>query len=228
MIAGEIDMGAMTSLTAADGHRLAAYIAEPKGTPKGGVVVIQEIFGVNGHIKAVADGYAADGYYAVAPALFDRVQANVDLGYSAEDVAAGREIRSKMVWDTVLKDCAVALALAAQAGRVGTVGYCYGGGVTWKMAVALPGLAASVGYYGGPWGELKDETPKAPCLLHFGAHDKMIPTSLADEMKARHPMITAHVYDADHGFNCDQRATYNAASAVIARRRTLAFFEALL
>lgn len=221
-------MGAMTSLTAADGHRLTAYIAEPKGAPKGGVVVIQEIFGVNGHIKAVTDGYAADGYYAVAPALFDRVQANVDLGYSAEDVAAGREIRGKMAWDTVMKDVAVAFALTSKAGRVGAVGYCYGGGVTWKMATALPGLAASVGYYGGPWGELKDETPKAPCLLHFGALDKMIPTSLAEEMKAKHPGITTHIYDADHGFNCDQRATYNATAAVIARRRTLAFFEALL
>ncbi|WP_341915103.1 dienelactone hydrolase family protein [Ferrovibrio terrae] len=221
-------MGAMTSLTAADGHRLAAYIAEPKGTPKGGVVVIQEIFGVNGHIKAVADGYAADGYYVVAPALFDRVQANVDLGYSADDVAAGREIRGKMVWDTVMQDVTVAFAAAARAGRVGTVGYCYGGGVTWKMATSLPGLAASVGYYGGPWSELKDETPKAPCLLHFGALDKMIPTSLADELKAKHPFITTHIYDADHGFNCDQRATYNATAAVTARRRTLAFFEALL
>ncbi|MCW0236628.1 MAG: dienelactone hydrolase family protein [Ferrovibrio sp.] len=221
-------MGAMTSLTAADGHRLAAYTAEPKGTPKGGVVVIQEIFGVNGHIRAVTDGYAADGYYAVAPALFDRVQANVDLGYSAEDVAAGRDIRGRMAWDTVMKDVTVAFALASGAGRVGTVGYCYGGGVTWKMATSLPGLAASVGYYGGPWGELKDEAPKAPCLLHFGALDKMIPTALADEMKALHPSITTHVYDADHGFNCDQRATYNAAAAVTARRRTLAFFEALL
>lgn len=221
-------MGAMTSLTAADGHRLAAYIAEPKGAPKGGVVVIQEIFGVNGHIKAVTDGFAADGYLAVAPALFDRVQPNVDLGYSPDDIAKGRDIRGKMVWDTVLQDCAVALALASRAGRVGTTGYCFGGGVTWKMATSLPGLAASVGYYGGPWGELKAEAPKAPCLLHFGALDKMIPTSLADEMKALHPSITTHVYDADHGFNCDQRTTYDATAAVIARRRTLAFFEALL
>lgn len=221
-------MGAMTSLTAADGHRFGAYIAEPKGTPKGGIVVIQEIFGVNSHIRAVSDGYAADGYYAVAPAIFDRIQASVDLGYSADDVAAGREIRGKMTWDGVLKDVTAAVAAAARAGRVGTVGYCYGGGVTWKMARAVPGLAASVGYYGGPWGELKDEAPKAPALLHFGALDKMIPLSLAEEMKAKHPAITTHVYDADHGFNCDQRATYNATAAVIARRRTLAFFEALL
>jgi carboxymethylenebutenolidase len=221
-------MGTATNLTAADGHRFSAYIAEPKGSPKGGVVVIQEIFGVNSHIKAVSDGFAADGYYVVAPAIFDRVERNVDLGYSPDDIVRGRDIRGKMVWDTVIMDVTVAMAAASTAGRVGTVGYCYGGGVTWKMATSIPGLAASVGYYGGPWGELKDEMPKAPCLLHFGALDKMIPTSLADEMKTRHPAITAHVYDADHGFNCDQRATYNATAAVIARRRTLAFFDALL
>lgn len=221
-------MATMTSLTAADGHRLGAYIAEPKGAPKGGIIVIQEIFGVNGHIRAVSDGFAADGYYVVAPALFDRVQPNVELGYSADDVAKGREIRGKMVWDTVMKDVTAAFTAATQAGRVGCTGYCYGGGVTWKMAHALPGLAASVGYYGGPWGELKDEAPRTPALLHFGARDKMIPTSLAEEMKTRHPFITTHIYDADHGFNCDQRATYDATAAVIARRRTLAFFEALL
>jgi len=221
-------MGSLTNLTAADGHRFGAYIAEPKGAPKGGVVVIQEIFGVNSHIRAVADGFAADGYYAVAPALFDRIQPGIELGYTADDVAKGREIRGKLVWDTVLQDVTVAVAAAAKAGRVGCTGYCYGGGVTWKMAHAVPGVSASVGYYGGPWGELKDEAPKAPCLLHFGALDKMIPTSLADELKAKHPSITTHVYDADHGFNCDQRATYDATAAVIARRRTLAFFEALL
>lgn len=221
-------MGSMTNLTAADGHRFDAYIAEPRGAAKGGLVVIQEIFGINSHIKAVCDGFAADGYYCVAPAIFDRVQRGVDLGYNADDVAKGRDIRNKMVWDTVLKDCSAALAAASQAGRVGAVGYCYGGGVTWKMAVDLPGLAASVGYYGGPWAELKDEAPKAPCLLHFGAEDKLIPISLAAELKAKHPSITTHVYAADHGFNCEQRATYNAAAAVTARRRTLAFFEAIL
>lgn len=221
-------MGTTTNLTAADGHRFSAYIAEPKGAPKGGIVVIQEIFGVNGHIRAVTDGFAADGYYAIAPAIFDRIQPSVDLGYSADDVAKGRDIRGKMTWDGVLKDVAVAVAAATQAGRVGCTGYCYGGGVTWKMAHAVSGVAASVGYYGGPWGELKDEAPKAPCLLHFGALDKMIPLSLSEELKARHPSITTHIYDADHGFNCDQRATYNASAAVVARRRTLAFFEALL
>lgn len=221
-------MGAMTSLTAADGHRFGAYIAEPKGTPKGGIVVIQEIFGVNGHIKAVTDGFAADGYYSVAPALFDRLQPGIDLGYSAEDVAKGREWRGKMNWSDCMKDVTAAVAAASGAGRVGTVGYCYGGGVTWLAAALVPGLAASVGYYGGPWAELIDRTPLCPTLLHFGARDAMIPLSLAESMKAKHPTATTHIYDADHGFNCDQRASYDARAATVARRRTLAFFEAIL
>jgi len=221
-------MGNMTNLTAADGHRFEAYIAEPKGTPKGAVVVIQEIFGVNGHIRAVSDGYAADGYYCVAPALFDRVQRGVDLGYTGEDIASGRELRSRMKWDECMKDVTTAVAAAGTAGRVGTVGYCYGGGVTWLAGAVVPGLSAAVGYYGGPWAELADRVPLCPSLLHFGAKDAMIPTSLADSMKAKHPSIVTHIYDADHGFNCDQRGSYDATAATIARRRTLGFFEACL
>ncbi|MFN4165109.1 MAG: dienelactone hydrolase family protein [Ferrovibrio sp.] len=221
-------MGAMTSLTAADGHRFGAYIAEPKGTPRGGIVVIQEIFGVNGHIKAVTDGFAADGYYSIAPALFDRLQPGIDLGYTPEDIAKGREWRGKMNWSDCMKDVTAAVTSAGSAGRVGTVGYCYGGGVTWLAAALVPGLAASVGYYGGPWAELIDRTPLCPALLHFGARDAMIPLSLAESMKAKHPAITTHIYDADHGFNCDQRGTYDARAATVARRRTLAFFEAIL
>lgn len=221
-------MGRMTSLTAADGHRYGAYIAEPSGRARGGIVVIQEIFGVNGHIRAVCDGFAADGYYCVAPALFDRVKRDVDLGYGPDDIAAGRDLRGKMNWDDCQKDVTTAVAAASSAGRVGTVGYCYGGGVTWLMAAAVPGLAASVGYYGGPWAELAARAPRCPAMLHFGALDKMIPVSLAEQLKGQHPFITTHVYDADHGFNCDQRATYDATAATIARRRTLAFFDAIL
>ncbi|WP_341702719.1 dienelactone hydrolase family protein [Ferrovibrio sp.] len=221
-------MGSMTDLTAADGHRFQAYIAEPKGTPKGGIVVIQEIFGVNGHIRAVADGFAADGYYCVAPALFDRIERGVDLGYAGDDVAKGRALRGQMQWAPCMADVAIAVAAAGSAGRVGTVGYCYGGGVTWLAAAELPGLDASVGYYGGPWAELADRAPRCPAMLHFGARDSMIPVGLADELRAKHPGIVTHVYAADHGFNCDQRATYDATAATTARRRTLAFFEACL
>lgn len=221
-------MGNTSTLTAADGHHFSAYIAEPKSVAKGGLVVIQEIFGVNGHIRSVCDGFSADGYYCVAPALFDRLQPGVDLGYSSEDVAKGRELRDRMNWTHCMKDVTAAVVAASGAGRVGTVGYCYGGGVTWLAAAEVPGLSASVGYYGGPWAELADRAPRCPALLHFGARDAMIPISLAVDMKARHPAITCHVYEADHGFNCDQRVHYDGYAATLARRRTLAFFEALL
>ena len=221
-------MGSINSLTAADGHRFDAYIAEPKSGAKGGIVVIQEIFGVNGHIRSVCDGLSADGYYCVAPALFDRLQPGVDLGYSNEDVATGRQLRGRMNWTDCMKDVTAAVVAASGAGRVGTVGYCYGGGVTWLAAAEVPGLSASVGYYGGPWAELADRAPRCPALLHFGAKDAMIPVSLAVDMKAKHPAITCHVYEADHGFNCDQRVHYDGYAAALARRRTLAFLEALL
>lgn len=221
-------MGAFTHLTAEDGHRFSAYIAEPSGSPKGGLVVVQEIFGVNSHIRSVAEGYAAEGYYCVAPALFDRVQRDVELGYSAEDVAAGRELRGKLSWADVLKETNTAIAAASQAGKVGMVGYCFGGSVTWLAACAASGLAAASGYYGGNWAELAEQVPACPTLLHFGAKDKMIPLSVAEGMKARHPSIAVHSYDADHGFNCDQRGSHDAFAAALARRRTLGLFEAVL
>lgn len=221
-------MGSMTQLTAADGHRFDAYIADPKGTPKGGFVVIMEIFGVNGHIKSICDGYAADGYRCVAPALYDRVQKGVDLGYSADDIAKGRALREKMVWDTVKLDTDMAIAAAGSAGRVGITGYCYGGGVAWYAAARCAGLSAAIGYYGGPWASLVDEAPRCATMLHFGAKDSMIPVALADQMKAKHPTIVTHVYDADHGFNCDQRVHFDGYAAALARRRTLGLLEAAL
>lgn len=221
-------MGEMTTLTAKDNHTLAAYIAAPKGTPKGALVVIQEIFGVNSHIRSVCDGYAADGYYCVAPALFDRVQRNVELGYSQDDIVAGRALREKMQWPTVKLDVDIAIAAASRAGRVGITGYCYGGGVVSYAAAHCEGLDAAIGYYGGPWASLIDAVPRCATMLHFAAHDSMIPVSLSADMKNRHSTIITHVYDADHGFNCDQRSHYDAAAAVTARRRTLALLEAAL
>lgn len=221
-------MGMLTNLTAEDGHRFSAYIAAPQATPKAGLVVVQEIFGVNSHIRAVADAYAADGYYCVAPALFDRTQRDVELGYSADDVAQGRTLRGKLSWAEVMKDINTAIAAASSAGRVGMVGYCFGGSVTWLSACAANGLSAASCYYGGNWAELAEQVPACPTLLHFGAKDAHIPVSLAESMKARHPAIATHVYDADHGFNCEQRGSYNAAAATIARRRTLSLFDAVL
>ena len=220
-------MGKMIELKASDGHRFGAYRAQPAAA-RGGLVVIQEIFGVNQHMRAVCDGFAADGYAVAAPALFDRVERGVDIGYTPDEIARGRALRGKMNWDQVMADVAAAIADVKSAGRVGIVGYCYGGGVAWVAGCRLKGLAASVGYYGGPWTETAQEKPQCASLLHFAAKDGMIPVSLAETMSAAHPTIATHVYDADHGFNCDQRGSYNAFAATLARRRTLAFFSAIL
>ncbi len=218
-------MGKMIELTAADGHKLGAYRADPAGKPRGALVVIQEIFGVNSHIKQVADGYAADGYLAIAPALFDRVQKNVDLGYSPEDIAKGREIRGKVSNDMALKDTETAIKAAAGAGKVGIVGYCWGGLVTWLAAAKLPGLSAAVPYYGGGILDNADLQPKVPLMAHFGDKDQHIPVAGVEQLAEKHKQHQIFIYSADHGFNCDQRGSYNAPAAQQARARTLEFLR---
>jgi carboxymethylenebutenolidase len=213
-------------LTAADGHKLAAYRAEPpKGTkPRGAIVVIQEIFGVNRHMKRVTDGFAADGYVAICPALFDRVKRGVDLGYGPDDIAAGRDLRGKIAWPQVLADAAAAIAEARKSGKVGVVGYCWGGSVAWRAATQL-NCDASVGYYGGMVAEFAGEQPKCPVMLMFGEKDASIPLTDVDKVKKAHPGLPVHVYPADHGFNCDDRKQYDPSAAKEARERTLAFFR---
>ena len=218
-------MGAMLQLTAADGHRLAAYRAEPAGAPRGGLVVIQEIFGVNDHIRAVVDGFAADGYLAVAPALFDRVERSIDLGYTAETVARGRELKAKVATDDAMADVAAALAEGGRAGKVGIVGYCWGGFVVWMAAARVPGLAAAISYYGGGVLESAGERPRCPVMLHFGERDSISPPERIREFAAAHPDQTVHVYPADHGFNCDPRGSYDPPSAALARERTIDFLR---
>jgi carboxymethylenebutenolidase len=222
-------MGKMIELTAADGHKLAAYRADPTGTneakPRGGIVVIQEIFGVNSHIQQVADGFAADGYLAIAPAMFDRVQRGFDVGYTPEDIAKGRELRPKIQLDWAMKDAEAAVKAASSAGKVGIVGYCWGGFVAWMAAARVPGLACAVPYYGGGILDNADIEPKVPVMGHFGEKDSMIPVDGVKKLAARHPKQQIFIYPADHGFNCDQRGSYDAASAKQARERTLAFFR---
>jgi carboxymethylenebutenolidase len=218
-------MGKMIELTAADGHKLGAYRADPAGKPRGALVVIQEIFGVNSHIKQMADGYAADGYLAIAPALFDRVQKNVDLGYSPEDIAKGREIRGKVSNDMALKDTEAAIKAAAGAGKVGIVGYCWGGLVTWLAAAKLPGLSAAVPYYGGGILDNADLQPKVPLMGHFGDKDQHIPVEGVKKLAEKHKQHQIFIYSADHGFNCDHRGSYNAPAAQQARARTLEFLR---
>jgi carboxymethylenebutenolidase len=218
-------MGTTIELTASDGHRLAAYRAEPAGKPRGGLVVIQEIFGVNGHIRSVADGYAADGYLAIAPALFDRVERGFEIGYSPPDIERGRAVRAKVSLDGALKDVAAAIKAAGSAGKVGIVGYCWGGTVAWAAATRLDGLACSSPHYGGGIAEIATERPRCPVMFHFGETDQQIPMTDVEKIRKAQPAQTLHVYPAGHGFNCDQRGSYHAPSAKLARERTLAFLR---
>jgi carboxymethylenebutenolidase len=219
-------MSETITLTAEDGHRLAAYRAALSGTPKGGLVIVQEIFGVNFHIKKVCDGFAADGYVALAPALFDRVERDVALGYSPADIERGRELRGKVGWDQMVGDVRAAVhALQGEKLKVGVIGYCMGGSLTWLAATRIEGVAAAVGYYGGAVADFASERPRCPVLLHFGDTDASIPKEHWDRIAKAHPKIPMHIYPAGHGFNCDARASYHEPSARLARQRTLDFFR---
>lgn len=222
-------MGQFTELKAADGQAIPAYVAQPKGQARGGIVVIQEIFGVNSHIRSVADGYAADGYLAVAPATFHRVKPDVELGYEQDDMTAGMALKTAteaLPSPGVMQDIQAAIKHASQAGKVGIVGFCYGGLLTWRSACTLTGLSAAVPYYGGGV-TTPDEVarkPKCPVLAHFGDQDHWIPLESVEAFRKAHPEVEVHVYHANHGFNCDQRGSWNAEAARLARERTLAFF----
>ena len=219
-------MGQMIELTAADGKKIAAYRAEPAGTPRGALVVIQEIWGVNSHIRNVADGYAADGYLVIAPALFDRVEAGVMMDqYTPETMQRGFGLMQQVDIDNALKDVAAAVQLAGSAGKVGVVGYCFGGRMSWLSASRLAGIAASVPYYGGGIPGMAAEQPKCPVMLHFGERDAHIPVASVEEFKKAHPTLPVHIYAADHGFNCDQRGSWDAPAAKLARERSLEFLR---
>jgi carboxymethylenebutenolidase len=218
-------MGRSLELTAADGFVLSAYRADPAGVPRGGLVVAQEIFGVNSHIRSVCDRFAADGYLAIAPALFDRYQRGVDIGYTPEDIAKGRELKAKAQIDAALSDVRAAREAAASAGKVGVIGYCWGGYVTWMAAARVPGFACAVPYYGGGMLEAIGEHSLCPVMAHFGERDAVIPVEGARKFAAAHPEAQVFIYAADHGFNCDQRGSYDAAAAKLARERTLAFLQ---
>ena len=214
----------MRQLTAADGHRLQAYESVPSGAARGGVVVVQEIFGVNDHIRRVADGYAADGYRVIAPALFDRVRPGIELGYTDADIAEGRKIRGQLSFDQALAD--VEAARKALGDRnIGIVGYCWGGTVAWLAAARIAGFAAAASYYGGGIGQFAAEHPRCPTQCHFGEKDHAIPMSEVAAVRAANPGVEVYTYPAGHGFNCDARASFDAAAAKLARDRTLAFFR---
>ncbi len=216
-------MGEFTTLMARDGHEFRAWLSAPAGKPKGAIVVIQEIFGVNSHIRAVTDSFAAEGYVAIAPSVFDRVRMGIELGYTDSDIQEGRGYMIQLKPDQTLKDISAAMAVVKHAGRVGMVGYCWGGRVVYLSACEIP-LACGVSYYGGGITQILDKKPKCPVMYHFGERDKHITQDDVAKIKAAHPEGLYYVYPADHGFNCDQRGSYDAPSAALARKRTLEFF----
>ncbi|MCP5267269.1 MAG: dienelactone hydrolase family protein [Burkholderiaceae bacterium] len=216
-------MGKSIELRAADGHRFGAYVAEPSGAPRGVVVIAQEIFGVNKHIRAVTDEYAADGFLAIAPALFDRIEPDYETGYSPDDIQSGRAVMQQIDMDQTLLDMTATVEWAARGGKVAVIGYCWGGTLAWLSAARIPGLSAAVAYYGGAIHRYREEAPKCPMLMHFGEKDQSPSPDQAREIIAMHPGVSAHFYDAGHGFNCDHRPSFDEDASALARERTLEF-----
>lgn len=218
-------MGQDIKLKASDGFQLGGYRAEPAGAPKGAVVVIQEIFGVNHHIRSICDRLASAGYVAVAPSIFDRIEPNFQSGYSPDEVAVARKFVANPDWAAMLLDTQAAIDAVKAVGPVGIVGFCLGGSVAYAAATKLSGLSAAIGYYGGAVVRFANDKPKVPTQLHFGEKDTGIPLSDVDIIKAKRPDVEVLVYPgAQHGFNCDERASYDRASADIAWPRSLDFF----
>ncbi len=215
----------MTKLTALDGHVLDAYEVDPDGAAAS-VVIIQEIFGVNPHIRSVVDRYASFGYRSIAPALFDRVERGVELEYTQQGIADGRELAMAVRWESAMADVAAAVGHVSVSGPVAVIGYCFGGSLAWLAANELP-VAAAVGYYGGQIHEFIDRAPHVPTMLHFGALDHAISLDQVEDIGRAHPIVPVYVYDAaEHGFSCDARGSYHALSAAVALGRTLEFLMA--
>ncbi len=220
-------MGEFVTITASDGHQLGAYRADPTGSPKGGVVIIQEIFGVTSHIRSVVDGYAEHGYVAIAPALFDRVEPGVELAYEPESMQKGFGIMQQLDLDNVMVDARAAAEAISDAGSLALIGYCFGGSIAARSSLEMGDvLSAAVGYYGGMIEADPARPPQAPLMLHFGAEDHAIPLETVDAIKAAWPAVPVFVYDgAGHAFNRQGGASYHEASATLALERTLGFLD---
>ena len=218
-------MGSKLTLTASDGHVMDAYRADPAGDVKGRLVVIPEIFGVNSHIRGVCDRFADAGYVALAPAMFDRLEKNFEVGYEPDDVAKGRAYKDQAGYDEAVMDVQAAVDALKGDGKVGTVGYCWGGSLSWLAACRIKGVTAAVCYYGGNIFDFNNENPQCPTLLHFGEVDQSIPMENVEKIQKAHPDLPSHVYQgAAHGFNCEQRGSYDEGAAKLALERTLEFF----
>ncbi len=217
-------MGTDIEITASDGHTFAAYRADPSGTPKGGILVVQEAFGVNPHIRHMADTYAAAGYLAIAPALYDRVERGIEVGYTGEDREKGIGAMQASNFDDVMKDIDATRALLAEAGKVGVTGWCWGGSVTFLAACRVEGLACASSYYGGRVPDFMSEKPKCPLEFHWGETDASIPMEKVRAVEAQHPDVASFVYPAGHGFMCDDRESYHKESAELSHKRTMEMF----
>ncbi len=214
-----------TILRAADGHRLAAYRAWPGTTPNRGLVVLQEIFGVNAHIRQVCDSFARRGYAVMSPALFDRVERAVELGYDATAIEKGRELRNAIDWDATLLDVQAAIDAVRSAGPVAVLGYCWGGTLAFLSATRLTNVACAVGYYGGQTAPFASEKSRVPLLLHFGELDPRTPPPYIEAIRVHNPQVEIHLFPADHGFNCDHRKEWHEPSARRALELSLAFLD---
>jgi carboxymethylenebutenolidase len=211
-------------IIASDGHTLSAYVAEPAGKTIGALVMLQEFFGVNAHIRAMADQYASDGFYTIAPAIFDRVERGVELGYDPAGMQKGRELRAKLDLDQTMLDVQAAIDAVAPFGTVAALGYCWGGSLAYLAAARLSNVACAVGYYGAQIAGHADETLHAPVLLHFAEHDEYIPLSDVEVIRRAHPEIEIHMYPGtEHGFSCNDRKFYEPKAAELARERSLEY-----
>ena len=218
-------MGQDIKVTASDNFQLFGYRADPTGAPKAAIVVIQEIFGVNHHIRAVCDRLAAEGYVAIAPSIFDRIEPNFTSGYSPDEVANARKFVANPDWAAMLLDTQAAIDAVKNVGPVGIIGFCLGGSIAYVAATKLSGLSAAIGYYGGAVVRFADDKPKVPTQLHFGEKDAGIPLTDVETIRNKRPDVEVHVYPgAQHGFHCDERASYDRASADIAWPRSMDFF----
>ena len=217
-------MNEIIEIVAKDNHQFSAYISQPSGKPKAGIVIIQEIFGVNAHIKEVTDLYASKGYLCIAPSLFDRIEKNVTLNYDETGVIRGRNLK-ELCDKEALIDIEASISVVSSAGKVGVIGYCWGGSLAWRIGCESSNISASVCYYGGDVPKLKDLKPKCNILTHFGEFDKGIPIRDVKIFEKKRPEVYTYTYPADHGFNCDHRSQYNKTCANIAVERTLKFLE---
>lgn len=215
----------MLKLTARDGHQLDAYLARPSAAPRGAVVVVQEMYGLNGYLRLVCEFYAAHGYTAIAPALYDRHQRDLVFDYSKEDHDRAQKVYKNWNFDLALDDMGAARDAVATAGPVGIVGFCWGGTLAW-LAACRRNYACAVAYYGSMMPDYALERPRCPVIAHIGDHDTTLPSTRIAAFRAAQPEVPIYLYPgAQHGFdNSDRHPRYHEQACKDARERTLAFF----